>query len=186
MTNQNTYKTYEEEDSLVVVIYSKASSFSRIVLMILLAMSAIGFIGLVYNIVIGNVTDLFDVVLPFAIFGLMIAYIGRLFLWNSYGKEILEFTKETFSAQYDYKLFTSEIESLEMDYFSIGISNIKEEQAEITDVIDEDFANAVMEEGTLEIRTNGEVFQTVLKLPKEDLLKVLKLIKTYQEKLNLQ
>ena len=186
MTNQNTYKTYEEEDSLVIVLYSKTSNFPKIVLMTLLAMTAIGFVALVYNLIMGNVTDILDVVLPFAIFGLMIAYLGRLFLWNSFGKEILEFTKESFNVQYDYKLFTSDIESIEMDYFAVGITDEQATEPAIKDIIDEDLVKAKLEEGTLEVRTNGEVFQTVIKLSKEDLLKVIQLIKNYKEKANLR
>ncbi|MCK4920279.1 MAG: hypothetical protein KAS71_04485 [Bacteroidales bacterium] len=48
-------------------------------------------------------------------------YIVRLFLWNTYGKEIIEINNDSIHYYVDYKLFKESAKSIKKNNFQIGI-----------------------------------------------------------------
>jgi len=88
------------------------------------------------------------------IFGLIGFYLLRVFLWNSYGKETIVFSKNQVTYEADYKWFkdgkkTQNFESLE---FSIKPIGYQEDNI-----------------GTLVIESNEDCIESVVKMPNKEL-----------------
>ena len=146
-------------NSTLTLQSKKASLFARIVLLVLMVLSFL------LPLVVMTLLSLFELELNFGhfywfiIFCLIGFYFLRLYLWNSYGKEIIEFEKERIIYFADYKLFKDSRKSIN------GI-NAKFEIKEI------DSNTGKM--GLLIISNESEVIETVTKVKLQELADFLK------------
>lgn len=177
----NKFNSTQTESNLVITIHSNASIFAKIILGILAFFPILGLLGFIFRLATTDTDELVNAGIGFILFVLISIFLGRLFLWNSFGKEILTFEQGNFSRQYDYKLFKSEVESVDYKKMTAGLFLEEGPVKETENVIDEDWVRADWEKGQLEVKVEEGSFLSPINLPKADLLELIALINGFNK-----
>jgi len=165
------------DDKLQVELHSSSPLIMKISLGILLLVGTLGFLASLFA--LNSSKSMANVAIAIAIYGLVVAYLSRLFLWNSYGKEILQFKKDTLDFQYDYWLFSSDIEQLEFTDFLFQIITDNDEVVQGQEALDSTLANQHWKTGFLKLQLDQEEYLSVIKLKKEELMHLKEIITQY-------
>ncbi|MFK8103577.1 MAG: hypothetical protein AB8G15_13670 [Saprospiraceae bacterium] len=100
------------DTSLEIILRPKTSIWATSLLGFLTILSAGSCIGGIFKAFWSADFELTNLLISLALMGLASLYLGRLFLWNQFGKEILLLEKDTFQLSYDYALFQEKQESI--------------------------------------------------------------------------
>ena len=177
----NRFDYFETDNKLRIVIYSRVSVFVKIILGILVLFSIIGFFGVIFKLTTGESMKPTNIGISFAVFTLILIFTGRLFLWNSFGKEILTFDNGNFSFQYDYKLYKSELEQRDYENVVARVNSDQIDSHEINNVIDDNLINNNWSEGKLELVLKKENYISQIKLSKDDLINIINTINDFNK-----
>ena len=135
-------------NSTLTLQSKKASLFARIVLLVLVIKFFLNTLMLIVLVIFAFDINFGHLIL-FIILSLIGYYFLRLFLWNSYGKEIIVFDKERIYYFADFKLFKDSRKSI----------NSKNAKFEIKEI-----SSSTSKMGLLKISNESEVIETVTKL----------------------
>ncbi len=177
----NKFDFTQTESKLEITIHSNASVFAKTVLGILAFFPILGLFGFIFRLATTDTVELVNTGIGFTIFVLISIFLGRLFLWNTFGKEILVFEQGNFSRQYDYKLFKSEVESVVYEKMIARLFLEEGHAKETENIIDEDWVRGDREKGQLELKVEEGYFLSPVNLSKEDLLELIALINAFNK-----
>lgn len=117
-------------------------------------------LGIILNVIEGNGIN-FGGIIGFGIFCLIGFYLLRISLWNTYGEEIIQFNKNKIIYVADYKWFRDGEKTIEKNEVIYSIKSIGYE---------------VENNGILVISNGKSEIESVVKIPKDQLEKLLTII----------
>lgn len=119
--------TFEPDNSQLTLYVKKAPMVLRLVLITFSVLAVIGFIFGIYQAFTENELNFLSLIIP-VVTALSAIYFFRLFLWNTYGKEIITFSKNQITYVADYKIFKDGENSIS-DHLGLHLSIIESKQS---------------------------------------------------------
>lgn len=151
-------KQYKITENQIELYVKKVPYIGRVFLLFLaFVMVALPLLGIVFNFIDGN-TFHFGYLIGLGIFTLLAFYFLRLYLWNTYGKEIIILNKNTLDYYVDYKYFKGNQQSIKIDELSFSYDKIgfEEEYLGLFTIIS----------------NNNEFIQSAIKMPLMELIEL--------------
>ena len=174
----NTFDYRKDQQALHITIYSRGPGWAKWVLALLTFTAILAFIRLAYQLSQTAARDGIMLVLSFVVFGLVMSFLSRLLLWNTFGKEYLIFQEGEFRFQYDYKLFKSEWEKIPFSDVKASRDKSQDQIIDADDLIDGDQIKGEhgWDKGRLKLQFDQGQHLSPVELAKEDLLRLIDLI----------
>jgi len=155
--NNNQIEFKEGNPNVYIISVNKSPLIVRAILLIILILFALIPVMATYFRLSSGYGFHFGLALSFVLCWLIGFYLLRIVLWNTYGKEKLEFNDSIITYEADYKFFKDGKKELENKRLTIDINKIPEEKKDI---------------GTLVINNELDQIITVIKLPIEKLKEI--------------
>lgn len=108
-------QVFQEGDSGVLIQARRSSLFMVILFAFLLLIAVLGICILLVVLVTGSVNFHYGYLLGIALLCFLSWYFLRLFLWNSYGKELIMFSKDRITYTADYRMFQESKQEIPLD-----------------------------------------------------------------------
>jgi len=177
----NRFDFTKTETNLEIIIHSNASVFAKTILAFLALLSIMGLMGGISKVMQDQDLELVSLGIGLTVFIIVSIFMVRLFLWNSFGKEVLLLEQGQFSRYYDYKLFKSEVELVTYKKLKAKPFSGEEVSTKFEDIIDEDLMQANWKEGRLDLLLDEVSYVSPVNLAKADLLKLIQLISSFNK-----
>jgi len=156
-------KQFELKDNNLTLTSKPSPLFVRILILFFSLTSILVPIGGMVGSMINGYRFHFGFLMSIGIFGVLGFYLLRVFLWNSYGKEVILFTQNNVTYEADYKWFKDGKKIKNIDFPNYSIRPIGYE--------DENF-------GALIIDSEQDCIESVIKMPNEQLEDLIIKLKT--------
>lgn len=137
-------------NSQLIITGKKTPLIIRIILIIILFICILIPFAATYFTLANGKGPHISLVISFIFFGIVGFYLLRIILWNTYGREILNFEKDEINYVADYRLFKDSDKKITADLIDVIINTYVEEQKAVA---------------TLSIINGNNIIETVLKVP---------------------
>ncbi len=146
---------FEFINSQLIITGKKSPLIIRIILIIILFICILIPCATIYFTISNGKGPHISVVISFIFFGIIGFYLLRIILWNTYGREILNFEKCEINYVADYGLFKDSNKKITADLIAVIINTDTQEQKPVA---------------TLSIINNdNNIIETVLKVPLDEM-----------------
>lgn len=117
-------KQFSVYNNHLILSVAKSPIFVRLILYIITFLCfALPLFGIVFNIIIGNGTK-FSGIVALSVFSVMGFFMLRISLWNSFGKEIIQFGDDYIEYVADYYLFKDGRKSIDNTSLAYAIKSV--------------------------------------------------------------
>ena len=145
----------EFNDNVLILRVKKSNVFSRLILYLITILCAVlPLSGFLINLINGGEFKFINLVY-LLLFGLLFFYMLRISLWNTYGKEIINISKNKLKYTVDYNWFKDKIKEFDYENITFTLSKIG---------YDEDNKGVLVFDFN-----NGTVLETVTKIDINDI-----------------
>lgn len=157
-------KQFELKSNRLLLTSKPSPIFARILILFFSIISILLPIGSIIGTILSGNKFHFGFLIAIGIFSLIGFYLLRVFLWNSFGKEVIIFNKNEIIYEADYKWFKDGKKTINLDVLSYSIKPIGYKEDNF---------------GTLVIESTQNSIESVIKMPNEQLELLIRELSTY-------
>jgi hypothetical protein len=142
----------EFKDNILILRVKKSNIFSRSILYLITVLSAVLPLGGFFvNLINGGEFKFFNLIF-LLLFGLIFFYMLRISLWNTYGKEVINISKNKLKYTADYNWFKDKIKEFDYENITFTLNKVGYEE-DNKGVLVIDFNNGTVLETVTKIDT---------------------------------